>query len=192
MFRCPYCGKKAFSLMTKLGINTKLGQAPRCPICKKVSFRKFFIGGHLLYYAVLSLATILFVFGVLVCIKSNFSIGIILVALVFLILFISFNYYFCHFDKLSKKDSDEEIIRVQLKEVNNVWPRIRKGEIYELLPTERNNFLDEDNYTIAMVQNIKKGEIELRVINDPSKDGFIISDELIILSKDMQYLAYVI
>ncbi len=192
MFRCPYCGKKAFSLMTKLGINTKLGQAPRCPICKRVAFRNFFIGGHLLYYVVLSLATFLFAFGVLMFIRTNFTFGIILAILSFPIIFISFNYYFCYFDKLSEKDLDKETIRVQLKEVNNVWPRIRKGEIYELFPAERRIFLNEDIYTIAMVESIKKGEIKLRIINAPSKDEFVIKDELVILSKDMQYLAYVI
>lgn len=189
MFRCPYCGEEAFSLITKLGIVTKFDTAPRCPNCKKVAFRNFIVGGNLTYNLVLALSAIVVFFIVWLFAKINFSLGIVSAILAYIVFFICFNYYFCYFDKASNKNLYKEILCVQLKEMKNIWPNIRKGEIYQLFPLERKQFLNEDIYTIAKVNNIKNGKIEFGIIKYPQNTDYNINNELVILTKDIQYAA---
>lgn len=191
MFRCPYCGEKAFSPRIKLGINTKFGQSPRCPKCKRVVFRRFLIGGHFVYGFPLLLVTILSLCGIIVSENTDSALGLTLTLLLLSVFYLFYNYYFCHFDRFNNNSSKEEMICIQLKESNHIWPRIRKGEIYELIPANRRNSFSEDMFTIGMIEHIRQGEIKLRIITAPSKDEFKIKDELIILSKNIHYLAYV-
>ena len=191
MFRCPYCGEKAFSLRIKLGINTKFGQSPRCPKCKREVFRRFLIGGHFLYGSPLLFVTILSLCGIIVSENIDSAIGMTLSILLFNAFYLFYNYYLCHFDRFDNKGSKETIC-IQLKEPNPIWPKIRKGEIYELIPANRRHSFSEDMFTIGMIEHIKQGEIKLRIITAPSKDEFTIKDELILLSNDVLYFAQVI
>ncbi|MBQ6687501.1 MAG: hypothetical protein IJN03_03145, partial [Bacilli bacterium] len=166
MFRCPYCGKKAFLLNTKLGVNTNLEMAPRCPICKKVVFRNFVMGGHLMYSVILGLAAFCTIFGIVISRKLDFNFGTILFPVLLVVFYLVYNYYFCYFDIPIKKCVFARTMNIQLKECDNVWPNIRKGEIYELLPADVREPYYEDMYTIGMVEKIQKGEICFRIIKN--------------------------
>ncbi len=187
-YRCPYCGEKAFSLMTKWGIYTKFDQAPRCPHCKRFVFRSFLVGGHWLYYSVLGLAAFLSVLGCIISNQMNFTGGIMLSLLFLVIFYLVYHYYFCHFDRTSKNDANEPIIYIQLKETKRIWPRIRQGEIYELFPLKGNGSLTENDAMIAMLENIKQGKLKMRLIHVPA-NHLALKGELILLADDMRYVA---
>lgn len=192
MFRCPYCGKKAFLLNTKLGVNTKLETAPRCPICKKVVFRNFVMGGHLMYSVILGLAAFCTIFGIVISRKLDFNFGMILFPLLLVAFYLLYNYYFCYFDRPIKNGISERTMNIQIKEMDKFWPKIRKGEIYELIPAGSRESFGEGTYTIGMVEKIKDGKVSLRIISAPTKDEFTIKDKLLILCGETQYSANVI
>lgn len=98
-FRCPYCGVKEFSLITKLGINTKFGQAPRCHNCRRVSVRKFCFGGNLFYYIILGFSAALLLLMIVGFSKIGFSLGILLLVVFYMIFFFIFNYFFVILEK---------------------------------------------------------------------------------------------
>ncbi len=193
MFRCPYCGENAFSLRLKLGINTKFGKNPICPECKKVVFRSVGImGGRYLYTILLTLLGLLCVCGMYISLKMDFSMGTLLSIGVLTAAYLFYNYYLCYFDRGIMIDSKKRTMCVQLKEVAKIWPDIRKGEIYELLPANTQGSHYEDMYTIGMVEKIEKGKIYFRIIKNHSREGYAIKDNLIILCKETQYLAFVV
>ena len=187
-FRCPYCGEKVFSLRLKLGINTKFGVNPICPKCKNVVCRGFVIGGPLLYNAMQFLPVVLCLWVIFI---SDVMGGILSISLLTAFCLV-YNYYFCHFSRGIMIDSKKRTICIKLKEVNRIWPNIRKGEIYELLPADVREPYYEDMYTIGMVEKIQKGEICFRIIKNHSREGYAIKDNLIIFTKEKQYLAFVV
>ena len=189
-YRCPYCGEEAFSLRLKLGVNTKFGRAPRCPKCKKVAFRHFLVGGRFLYFFPLGLAALLSCGGILISGKTD--VGIFLSLLCFTAFYLAYQYYFCHFDTFNHNGSTQEMIHIQMTDTKRIWPRIRKGEIYELLPERARKSFDEDVCAIGMVEHIRQGKITLRVIKKPAKDEFAITDKVILMAGDIPYSAHVI
>lgn len=188
-YRCPYCGQLAFHLMLKLGLNTKLNTAPRCPFCKNIVIRKFVIGGHFLYSAILGLSALLTVCGILASVKGNFKFGALLVPLAFIAFNLLYNYYFCYFDRVKKEDSKETVF-LQLKEVKNSWPDIRKGEIYEIHPLKPHDFASaRDGVVVAQLETKKQERLKLRVIAKPPDKDFKISGEVAIYCNDTRYIA---
>ena len=178
--------------MIKLGITTKFGQHPRCPKCKRVVFRRFLIGGHFLYDFPLLLFTILSLCGIIVSENTDSAIGLTLSLLLFNVFYLVYNYYFCHFDRFNNNSSKEEMICIQLKEPNHIWPTIRKGEIYELVPENRRNSFSEDMCTIAMTESIKRGNIRLRVISKPQDEKYLLKNEVVLFSESKIFLATMI
>lgn len=102
MYRCPHCGEEAFSLRVKLGITSKLGQAPLCPNCNKVSFRCFLVGGHWLYKAIIGSSAFLAFALVLLFFKTNVIAGAFLALLFIILFYLVFNYYFATLTVLQK------------------------------------------------------------------------------------------
>lgn len=183
-YRCPYCGREAFHLLMKLGLNTKFDTALRCSFCQKVSFRNFIIGGHFLYSAILGLSAILTACGVFISVKSEFNIGTLLFPIAFIAFYLLYNYYFCYFDRVKKECSDE-ILYLQLKELKNSWPDIRKGEIYLIRPFRPRDFASaRDGVVVAQLETKKQERLKLRVIVKPPEEHFELSDEIAIYCGD--------
>ena len=106
---------------------------------------------------IIALAALLCIGGIAISVTLNFNLGVLLSLLFFTAFYLTYNYYFCYFSGFYKKSEVKETICVQLKDATKVWPKIRKGEIYELLPAEKqNDFGEEISYTIAMAESIKK------------------------------------
>lgn len=188
-YRCPYCGGETFDLLIKLGINTKFNSAPRCSFCKKVSFRSFVVGGHLLYSLILYLSAILTAFAVFISFKLHFNIGALLFPLAFIAFYLIFNYYFCYFDRAQKEGADEKI-QLRLKETKNIWPAIRKGEIYIIGLLYPYDFATaRDGYITAMVENITEDKLLLRVLSEPF---FELKGDVAIYCGSTKYAATVI
>ena len=182
MYRCPHCGEEAFSLRVKLGITSKLGQAPLCPNCNKVSFRCFLVGGHWLYKAIIGLSAFLAFALVLLFFKINVIASAFLALLFTILFYLVFNYYFCHFDGFTKAYFNSEKILVELKDVKRIWPRIRKGEIYELLPSTSPDCFDIKKHFVVMVEKINSGKMELRIIKAYTSNASVPRDELLLLN----------
>ena len=190
-YRCPYCGREAFDLLVKLGLNTKFSSAPRCTFCKKVFFRNFVVGGHFLYLVILCLSAILTVGGVFVSVKCDFNIGTLLFPLVFIAFYLIYNYYFCYFDRV-QKDGEDEKIQLQLKETKNSWPDIRKGEIYKIGLLYPYDFATaRDGYITAMVENITVDKVLVRVLSKPSAEHFELKGDVAIYCGSTRYAATV-
>ena len=190
-YRCPYCGREAFDLFVKLGLNTKFSSAPRCTFCKKVSFRNFIVGGHFAYSAILCLSALLTVYGIYLSVKLDFNIGALLFPIAFITFYLIFNYFFCYFDRVQKDGVDEKI-QLQLKETKNSWPDIRKGEIYEIGLLYPYDFATaRDGYIIAMVENITGDKLLLRVLSKPPKEYFELKGDVAIYCGSTRYAATV-
>ncbi len=190
-YRCPYCGRETFNLLTKLGLNTEFSSAPRCTFCKKVSSRSFVVGGHFLYLAMLGLSAFLTVCGIFVSVKWDFNIGTFLFPFAFIAFYLIFNYYFCYFDRLRKQGVDEKI-QLHLKETKNSWPDIRKGEIYKIGLLYPYDFATaRDGYITAMVDKITKDKLLLRVVSKPPSEYFELKGNLVIFCDRTRYAATV-
>lgn len=190
-YRCPYCGREAFDLLVKLGLNTKFSSAPRCTFCKKVSFRNFIVGGHFAYSAILCLSALLTACGIFASVKWNFNIGALLFPIAFITFCLIFNYYFCYFDRVQKDGVDEKI-QLQLKETKNSWPDIRKGEIYKIGLLYPYDFAKaRDGYIIAMAENITVDKVLLRVLSKPSAEHFELKGDVAIYCGSTRYAATV-
>ena len=111
--------------------------------------------------------------------------------LLFNAFYLFYNYYLCHFDRFDNKGSKETVC-IQLTETNKVWPIIRKGEIYELVPAERKAVANEDIYTIAMAEKVERNNIKLRVIKKPQDEKFLLKDEVVLFSDNNRFLATVV
>ena len=194
MFRCPYCGKKTFILIQKLGINTTFLSLPSCQYCKRSAFRNFVIGGYLTYYLIFYLALSCTFLGVSISVKLGFYQGVLLVPALYIAFYLTYHYYFCYFGRgyMYNGGPHEKIMNIQIKEMDKFWPKIRKGEIYELIPAGSRESFGEGTYTIGMVEKIKDGKVSLRIISAPTKDEFTIKDKLLILCGETQYSANVI
>lgn len=191
-YRCPYCGRETFHLLIKLGLNTKFDVAPRCSLCKKVSVRKFVIGGHFIYSLILGLSALLTAYGIFASVKWNFNIGTLLFPIAFIAFYLVYNYYFCHFDRVQKEGEDEKI-QIQLKETKNSWPDIRKGEIYSVGLLYPYDFATaRDGYIIAMVENITGDKLLLRVLSKPPTEYFELKGDVAIFCYSKKYAATVI
>ena len=190
-YRCPYCGREAFDLFVKLGLNTKFSSAPLCTFCKKVSFRNFIVGGHFAYSAILCLSALLTVYGIYLSVKLDFNIGALLFPIAFITFYLIFNYYFCYFDRVKKEGSDE-IICLQLKEVKNSWPDIRKGEIYVIGLLKPNDYASaRDGFITALLENKNQDKLHLRILAKPSTEYFELKGEVVIYYCDKMYAATV-
>lgn len=191
-YRCPYCGREAFDLWVKLGLNAKFNGAPRCSFCKKVSFRSFVVGGHFLYYLILCLSAVLIAFALFISFKLHFNIGALLFPFAFVAFYLIFNYYFCYF-KRAKKDGVDEKIQLQLKETKNIWPNIRKGEIYEIGLLYPYDFATaRDGYITAMVENITVDKVLVRVLSKPPAKHFELKGDVAIYCGSTKYVATVV
>ena len=188
-YRCPYCGKETFPLLIKLGLNLKFDVAPRCHSCKRVSVRKFVVGGNATYYLILFLSAILTACGTFASVEWDFDFGIILFPLAFIAFYLLFNYYFCYFDRV-KEEGINEIINLQLMEVKDIWPDIRKGEIYVIGLLNPYDFASaRDGYVIAMLENKFQDKLQFRILSKPPVEYFQLRGEVAIYSGNKRYAA---
>lgn len=166
--------------------------APRCAFCKKVSFRNFIIGGHFLYSMIKAISAILTVHGIYLSVKLGFNIGILLFPIAFIAFYLIYNYYFCYFDRVKKEGSDE-IICLQLKEVKNSWPDIRKGEIYVIGLLKPNDYASaRDGFITALLENKTQDKLQFRILAKPPAEHFELKGEAAIYCYDKMYSTIVL
>ena len=159
-FRCPYCGEPVFSPRIKMGIVSKFGTSPRCPLCKKVCFRNAAVGGFwgrgLWLYGIA-----LVVIGVCLWIATTFDqyVFIPLGIAAFVVAYILYNYYFCYFDVAERAVKQQaRYFSVAAQTEEKLWPTIRQGEIYTIqFPTEGVR-PDRSPYIIGMIQTMEHKE----------------------------------
>lgn len=177
MRRCPYCGNPSFPILEKMGMRLVFPSQHRsvlvseCSSCKNYSIRTMGrLGrvGHLLIATVFPVALLLisvFLIRKLTVPGDSLSILLYLISLVTsMILWVSLNYFFCHFDKrtILEREADARL-QVAVPEGTTLWPYVKKGEIYKArLPKRGNN--EADSVIIVMVADRRKGALTLRVI----------------------------
>ena len=155
MFRCPYCGEKVFTKELKMGIHSTFGISPRCPKCKNISRRELDKNGY---------NTVSFAFGLasmLILVFASFlsSIFIIISIIVLCVFYFFYNYYLCHFEITNKKEINKtSMLNILVSSSKKLWPNIRQGEIYLIIPDNIYDPHTVDFHTIAALENLIKKE----------------------------------
>lgn len=185
MFRCPYCGEESFSTLVKMGL--VLGKvssfSTRCPNCQKICARTLVKGGVIGQR--ISLILIGLLVGLCVWLAAHVkSFAIVTVAIILpIVLYMAFNYFLCYYDKYPKDKGKEKIMIIEM-DGGVLWPAIRKGEIYVMVPQRLGNSNNESDYTIAMLRKITKTskttKLIFDIIKDPSDSKAELADAVII------------
>lgn len=171
-YRCPYCGEEAFPLMEKLGMRLEFSYVPKsisvttCPHCNKMVIRPMGKLGYWGHKLIASWIPLLLFFYFLL--RYKFSIFLVIGFPLYIILWFSLNYFFCHFDKRRKVEREADArIKMSVSHEQPLWPAVKKGEIYLFKCPERGT-AETAPHLIAMVVSRKKSgnhrEMELRVI----------------------------
>lgn len=161
-YRCPYCGEPAFSLRIKLGIVSKFGTAPRCPHCKRVCERHASTGGSWGYYLIQSVLALLSVFCLVLAFKFQIleliPIGIVL----FVIIYLLFNYLCNHFDKISSKERKSDPVFYFSSSIGQrIWPTVREGEIYIIQFPKEGMSENNSPKVIGLIDKLEKNNDKL-------------------------------
>lgn len=168
MFRCPYCGEKVFSSMLKMRIHSKFGTAPICPACKKVVYRELNSSGNRGYYAIGGAFSLLVIGLLALGFSLKSPVFIVLSIFLLLALYLFYNYFLCHFDVTPKSKKNYPVIQIDMDKKIHLWPHIRQGEIYILVPNEVLNPKIEDMQTLGLLDRIvlskEKWNLFFRVI----------------------------
>ena len=177
-YRCPYCGEETFSFTEKAGFwigRDRHEQSifwAQCSLCRnRVGW---FLGktkqwGHLLFVCIIPVVITLAYFYLLWNHPSKDTNIIILVSFpLWIPIWFSLNYFFCHFDKRHKSEREADArIKMSVSQEQPLWPAVKKGEIYLFKCPERGT-TETAPHLIAMVVSRKKSgnhrEMELRVI----------------------------
>ena len=191
MFRCPYCGEQVFTNMLKMGIHSKFGTAPRCPACHRIVFRETSRGGNNGYYVICMALGLIAVCGLMAAFVTSIPLLFVLSLISFIALYLFFQYYLCHFDVAKKEKSNFSVIKIKTNDSIRLWPHIRQGEIYIIVPEEVTNPQSESKQTIALLEEINQNKHEttfmFRLIRTPDDTRYklqtkikIITDKLVI------------
>ena len=155
MFRCPYCGEKVFTKALKMGIHSTFGISPRCPKCNNISRREPDKNGYNTASFTVGLS------GMLILVFAAFlsPIFIIIAIIALCIFYFFYNYYLCHFEIINEKESNEaSVLNVVIASGKRLWPNIRQGEIYLIIPDSIYDPHTVDFHTVAALEYLIKKE----------------------------------
>lgn len=178
-YRCPYCGEESFGFIEKAGYWVGIGRYEHSIHLAKCSFCKKRVGwllgktnqwGHLLFINVIPLVAT-FIGGYILSQNSKDSIkAIIFLACIplWVSIWFSLNYFFCHFDKARKVEREADArIKMSVPLEQRLWPGVREGEIYRIRCPKRGTAETAPHLFVLVADRKKAGghrELDLRVI----------------------------
>ena len=146
IFRCPYCGEKAFTFIQKIGFTTfnHRNLSIRCPSCDELCYKECIVFESWHHYFIRQMVRLICFVSIAlpIVIKLHFLAALLFPAC--LIMIFAFHYYFVFYACFSiekPRNKNEAKIHLEIDSALVKWPFIREGEIYDLISTKNKLYI---------------------------------------------------